>query len=102
MTDPIYQRSPGFVSRRLDGELLLVPVSARAADMDSIFILNPVAAFIWETLHGRALDEVVDRMSAEFDVGPDEAAQDARALIEELVALKAVTTAAPGAAKLGR
>ena len=64
--------------------------------MDSIFMLNPVAALIWDCLHGRAIGEVVACVSAEFDVSTDEAAADARALIDELVALKAVRAVPSG------
>jgi hypothetical protein len=90
MTETRYARSPRFVSRRLDGELLLVPVSAGAADMDSIFILNPVASLIWDSLDGRPLADVVARIEGEFDVAGETAATDAADLLRELIGMNAV------------
>ncbi len=90
MIDVVYQRSPRFVSRRLDGELLLVPISAGAADMDSIFILNEVASFIWETVDGQPLERLVAAMTSAFDVAAEDAARDARALLGELAQMGAL------------
>lgn len=94
MNQPVYQRSSRFVARRFDGELLLVPVSASAADMDSIFILNPVASLIWESLNETPFEEIVARVQVEFDVPPEQAAHDAHAFLAELIELQAAVSPA--------
>jgi hypothetical protein len=41
------------VARTVAGETLLVPVRQGVAPMDNIYLLNPVAAFLWQHLDGR-------------------------------------------------
>ena len=37
-----------IVCRKIDDEMVLVPLVGNVADMDTIYTLNEVAAFIWE------------------------------------------------------
>ena len=45
-----YWRNPSFIYRRIVDELILVPIHQDVADMDCIYTMNPVGAFIWEQL----------------------------------------------------
>ena len=51
--DAILARSPRIVGRKVAGEYVLVPLAGSAAEIDSVYNLNPVGAFIWERLDGR-------------------------------------------------
>jgi len=86
-----WQRNPDFVARKIAGEFVLVPIRRRAADLDSIFTLNPVASRVWELLDGsRNLAAVRDRLVEEFEVEPATATADLVELIDQLRQFDAV------------
>jgi hypothetical protein len=72
-----YAQSDRMVGRRISGEYVLVPIVGRGADVEAIFSLNRLGAFIWERLDGRTdgttiVEEIVghhtiDRESATHD-----------------------------------
>jgi hypothetical protein len=89
-------RSPRIVSRRIAGELVLVPLVTHGADLDAIYNLNAVGAFIWERLDGRASgDAIVAGLAETFEVESAQAAADYLAFVSRLVDLG---VAAPAAA----
>ncbi len=58
---------PDVVSQRLDDEVVLVNLQT-----NRIFALNPTAARYWELLvDGHSQEEIVDVMTAEFDVSAE-------------------------------
>ncbi len=81
----IFARNKDVVSRKIGGELFLVPVKGRLADMEKIFTLTSVAEFIWDRLDGqRSVGEIRDEVIAEFDVAQEQADSDIREFIAEL------------------
>ena len=73
----IYKRVEGVVTRVIAGEMLLVPVSGDLADMQNIFLVDQVGAFIWDSLDGiRSHRDVLERVTGEFDVAEDRAGVD--------------------------
>jgi hypothetical protein len=86
-----YARGGRIVGRRIAGEYVLVPLVTHGADLDAIFNLNAVAAFIWERLDGRTTGEtIVAELVDAFDVGADRARADYLAFVSQLQALHAV------------
>jgi hypothetical protein len=86
-----YERNPEFIYRRIVDELVLVPVRQEVADMDCIYTLNPVGAFIWEKLEGRAtLGELQAAVVAQYEVDPEAAGVDLREFVQELESAGAV------------
>ncbi len=86
-----YERNPDFIFRRIVNEVVLVPVRQNVADMDCIYTLNPLGAFIWERLETPAtVDDLQAVVMAEYDVGPDVAAADVVGFFGELEAADAV------------
>ena len=83
--ETIYRRSDEVVLRTIAGENLLVPVAGNLAQMQAVWVLNPVAVFIWEHLDGeRSVAEIRDRVLDEFDVDVDEVSADLLVLLGEL------------------
>lgn len=83
--DKVYRKSDGVVARSIAGELLLVPVRGRVADLQRIYSLDSVPAFIWERLDGaKALGAIRDEIVAAYEVEPDRAAADLHAFTREL------------------
>jgi hypothetical protein len=85
--DRVFIRNQDIVSRRIAGELFLVPVKGKLADMESIFTLTSVAEYIWDRLDGeKRLDDIRNEIVARFDVGLEQADADLREFIAELLA----------------
>ena len=84
-THRVYKKNENIVDREIAGEMLLVPVRGKLADMERIYSLNSVAAFVWQHLDGeKDLDEICDEILESYEVGHDRAWQDLNALIDEL------------------
>jgi hypothetical protein len=78
-------RSERIVARRIGDDVVLVPLAGRGADIDSIYSLNRVAAFVWEALApGKSGDAVVDALVARFEVDRERAAADYLELVDTL------------------
>jgi hypothetical protein len=90
----VFARSPRIVGRRIAGEYVLVPLVTHGADLDAIYNLNGVAAFIWERLDGRTSgSEIVSALTESFDVTPGQAEADYLDFVGRLLALQAVQPA---------
>jgi Coenzyme PQQ synthesis protein D (PqqD) len=89
--DERYQKHPSMVSRQIAGEVILVPIRKNVGDLESIYTLNETGAVIWALLDGkRTLAEIRDQMVVEFEVTPEEAAQDLDELIGQMAEIGAV------------
>ena len=81
----VYRRSNEVVCREVGGESILVPIRNRVGDLESIFVLSPVAARIWALLDRPIpFDEIVDTLCTEFEVDRDTAAADVNELLASL------------------
>ena len=86
-----FSRSPRMVGRRIAGEYILVPIAGRGAEVDAIFNLNGVGAFIWEQFDGRRDGrEIVAQIIEQFDVDHDRAAADYLDFVEKLLSINAI------------
>jgi hypothetical protein len=87
----VYARSEHMVGRRIADEYVLVPIVGRGAEIDGLFNLTGVGAFIWETLDGeRSGQAVVESMLGRFDVERGRAEADYREFLEKLLSIGAV------------
>ena len=76
-----------FVTRRIAGETILVPVTGHVADLDAIYTLNEVGSFIWHLIDGRrSAQAIAEAVNAEFDVMLERAALDVDELLTALEA----------------
>ncbi|MFZ5905898.1 MAG: PqqD family protein [Nitrospirota bacterium] len=81
-----FRKKEEIVHRSIAGETILVPVKGKLADMQRIFTLNPVADFIWNQLNGgKTVSEIRDEVIEHFEVARENAEQDIREFIEELI-----------------
>jgi hypothetical protein len=86
-----YQRNPDYIFRQIIDELVLVPVRQDVADMDAIYTLNEVGAFIWRQLEGpRNLDALQVAVLAEYDAEAATVTSDVAAFVDALLAIGAV------------
>ena len=92
--DRVYAHNDHFVFRRIEDEAVLVPIRSNVGDLDSLFSLNAVGAFIWRQIDGvRSLALINDLIVSEFDVSAEEAEAEALEFISELCEIGAVQPA---------
>jgi hypothetical protein len=86
-----FVRSERMVGRSITGEYILVPIVGHGAEVDSIFNLNRVGAFIWERLDGTASGAgIVDALVETFEVERSQAEADYREFLAKLLSVGAV------------
>jgi len=88
--DVAYVPSEDVVAREIEGEIIIVPLTAGIGDTDDeLFTLNETGKAIWDRLDGkRSLRGVIEELSAEFRAGEGEIGQDVLGLVTELVRRK--------------
>ena len=88
----IHRQDDSIVSRRIEDEVILVPIRQNVADLESIYTLNEVGAHIWEQIDGqRTTAEILALTVEEFEVSEEEAQRDLREFIQQLSAIGAIT-----------
>ena len=82
----IFAREPDLVTRTIAGETVIIPVSGRVCDLDSIYTLDAVGSRIWSLLDGSTpAGAIVEAICEEYEVEPDRAAEDLREFIGSLL-----------------
>ena len=53
-----------FVTRRIAGETLIIPVAGQVGDLDAIYTLNDVGSRVWELIQGATpVSRIVDAIN---------------------------------------
>jgi len=61
-------RNSDFIFRKIVDEMVLVPIKQNVADLNAIFTLNEIGAFIWEKLGNPiTLTELEEAILADYD-----------------------------------
>ncbi len=84
--------SEEIVAREIEGELIIIPLTAGIGDMeDELYTLNDTGKAIWGRLDGTAtLGEIAAGMAEEYNAPPAEIERDVLGLISELALRKIV------------
>lgn len=62
-------KSDSFVSRKVEGETILVPLVSNVADMTGVLTLNEVASSVFEAINGKStINEILLQLFEEYDV----------------------------------
>lgn len=84
-------RNPDFVFRKVIEETILVPVHMNVAEMDCIYTLNEIGAFIWEKLETPlTFTQLQQCLFDEYDVPAEVLEADLQAFLDELLSIGAV------------
>ncbi len=79
-----YSVKQGYVAREIAGEYIAVPVDSSCGT--SIVVLNPVSKFIWDELKTeKTFDELLDAILNNYTVSKQEAEQDLKEFLMQLV-----------------
>ncbi len=89
--DTHFVRNPDFIFRKVVEETILVPVYQNVADMDAIYTLNEVGAFVWQQMaEPVCIPELEVAILAEFDVDEQTVSTDLASFFQEMEAIGAV------------
>jgi hypothetical protein len=90
MSDSICIPSDDIVARVIEGDLILVPLTAGIGDMeDELYTLNETGKDIWDRLDGvRSLGEIAVELAIEYEASANEIELDVVGLVTELVRRK--------------
>jgi hypothetical protein len=84
--DARFEKIPEVVRRDIADETLLVPVRGGLARLQRIFVLNPVAAHVWELLDGSRDLAALERGIVErFEVSEEQARCDLHEFLGSLL-----------------
>ncbi|HBX53358.1 MAG: hypothetical protein A2275_16910 [Bacteroidetes bacterium RIFOXYA12_FULL_35_11] len=65
----ILRKKQNLVARRVGDEYILVPVVNKVAEMDKVYTLNEVGAFIWDQIDGKkTVDEIIQAVTHQYEV----------------------------------
>ncbi len=83
--DKKFRRDPAIVSRKIAGEMILVPIRQNVGDLESIYVLNETALLAWEMFDGEhSLADIRRQITTEFEVDEQQAGQDLLELVANL------------------
>ena len=86
-----YERNKDFIYRSIVNEAVLVPIHQDVADMECIYTLNDLGAFIWEQMdQPLTQDELLANIEDQYDVDPAVLAVDLENFIQEMTVIGAI------------
>jgi hypothetical protein len=92
----VYIKSPNMVSRKIAGEIVLVPIGREVGDLTCIYNLNKVGGRIYELIDGgMTVGKIRDMIVEEYEVTPEDAEVDIIEFIEQLEQVGAITAVNP-------
>lgn len=75
----------GFSLRQIAGTWVIVPFGKEQADYKAVLMPTDSGVLLWNQLEkGCDLQTLVDALTAEYDVGPEQARADAEEFVEKL------------------
>jgi hypothetical protein len=94
-TDVRFIRNQEVVSRKIEGELIIVPIRSGVGDLNSLYTLNAVGSVLWEFMtEGHTIAEMVQRVCDEFEVTKTQARKDIENFLDSLLEEKLVLSVA--------
>jgi hypothetical protein len=79
------RRDDDVLVREVAGEVFMVPIRGKLADLQDLFVLNRIGAWLWNRLDGsRSSDEIALDMASEFKIEISRAREDLALFLDEL------------------
>jgi hypothetical protein len=92
-TQSICSPSEDVVAREIEGELIIVPLTAGIGDMeDELYTLNETGKMIWERMDGQlSLGQIIGELASEYEAPVAEIERDVTGLVTELINRKMIS-----------
>ena len=88
---PQYQRNPNFIFREIVEEAVLVPIHQDVADMDCIYTLNELGAYIWGLLDEPQTEQtLITAVLDQYKVDLEVVSADLKHFLDEMVSINAM------------
>ncbi|MFO7981712.1 MAG: PqqD family protein [Candidatus Aminicenantes bacterium] len=85
----IFEKNDKVVTRKIGGEVVLVPINQTGLEVQKIYRLNEVGAFIWEKLKTpQSRESLLNFLIENFDGDPEVIKNDVNHFLEDLKALE--------------
>lgn len=89
--DQKIERNPDFIYRMILDEAILVPIRKDIADLNAIYTLNEVGAFVWQQLdQPQTFGEIQTNLLAEYDAEPNTILQDLQSYVADMLGIDAL------------
>lgn len=87
-------RNPNFIFRKIIDEMVLIPIKQDVADLNAIFTLNYLGAFIWEKLGEPCTRaQLEEAILAEYDADIQTVKEDLEVFLNEMAEIGAINEA---------
>ena len=96
MTDATqtYKRNDNFVFRQIDNKTILVPIKDNVGDMNCIYNLNAMGAFIWQNIKCKnSVSDIKKMIVSEFEISESQAEADLNEFVNDLKEIEAIVPA---------
>lgn len=81
-----YRKKDKIAGRSIAGELFLIPLCGQPGDLENIYVMNPLADFIWQRLDGQqTLEAILAAIVENFDVEGEQARCDMTDFVGQLL-----------------
>jgi hypothetical protein len=81
----IYTKKPNFIMRKLGNEVLLIPIRNNVGDLENVYSLNSVGAYIYEIIDGvKDVSEICKMVSTKCNASEENLEEDIYKFIQEL------------------
>jgi hypothetical protein len=85
MTGKGFVEKNKFVTRKIAGETIIVPVRAHVGELDSVYTLNELGTLIWDLLQdGKKEKEIARAIYETYEVSPEQAEVDVSEFLHSL------------------
>ncbi len=89
--EPRFERNPDFIFRKIVEETILVPVYQDFANMDCIYTLNELGAFVWEKIETPLkISDIVNIVMKEYEVDQQTTQMNLEQFFQEMEEIGAV------------
>ena len=85
------RKNPDMVTRKIEGETILVPIFRTSEEINYIYTLNKSASRIWDMLDTKnSIQDIKRKTLKEFDATPKAVEKELNGLLKDLKEIKAV------------
>lgn len=87
----VLKKSNQIVTRKIESEVILLPLYKSSKDPNCIYTLNETVAVAWELINGkRTLGEIKERLMDKFEVGEEKLTKQLDRLITDFKSIRAI------------
>ena len=87
----VLKKSPQVVSRKIEGEVILIPLYKSSDDLSYIYTLNETAVSAWELIDGKKrLGRIKEELMKTYDISDEKLTKQLDELIKDLKSIKAI------------